>query len=347
MSGGTRRSALGSWSAARCSPRWRWSAPTSPPAAPPTRRRRPRTRASTGPGATPAGPAGDRRAVLALGARRRRLQARRQPRDAGPGAGHDGRARALQPALRDRRREAGEGDPRRPGAGGRRRRRGRRPQPASSAARCAGRSNRSRSTRRSNWSGTPPRPRQRPELPRPGRRPARRTPACRGAAGGRSAGGRAPDPEHRQRLQRQPRPQRPAGMRFRSRPRTCSGFTAMWTLAGKTAASSASSHQRPKRRLAGCRTASAPAISATPLTATTPPCAGQRRRHDRLVGARDDEVHRPGEGEEAARALRERVTPPVFHPWFLLYLRGAWGTTGWEPREAPNVRGSLCTSAVA
>jgi hypothetical protein len=39
----------------------------------------------------------------------------------------------------------------------------------------------------------------------------------------------------------------------------------MWTLAGKTATNSASSHQRPARRVAGCRIASPPAISAAPL----------------------------------------------------------------------------------
>ena len=43
----------------------------------------------------------------------------------------------------------------------------------------------------------------------------------------------------------------------------------MWMLAGKTATSSASSHQRPRRREAGWRTSAAPAISATPLIATT------------------------------------------------------------------------------
>ena len=43
------------WSSARSSPRWSWSAPTSPPAAPPTRRRRPRTPASTRPWRNPEG----------------------------------------------------------------------------------------------------------------------------------------------------------------------------------------------------------------------------------------------------------------------------------------------------
>ena len=44
-----------SWSAARSSPPCSWSASTSPRAAPPTRRRRPRTRASTAPWRNPEG----------------------------------------------------------------------------------------------------------------------------------------------------------------------------------------------------------------------------------------------------------------------------------------------------
>ena len=53
MSAEGRCSGRACWSAARSSPRWCWSAPTWRPAAPPTRRRRPRTPASPGPGANP------------------------------------------------------------------------------------------------------------------------------------------------------------------------------------------------------------------------------------------------------------------------------------------------------
>ena len=51
------------------------------------------------PGPNPAEPRRDRQAVHALGPRRRRLRARGEPRGAGPGAGHAGGPRTLQPSA--------------------------------------------------------------------------------------------------------------------------------------------------------------------------------------------------------------------------------------------------------
>ena len=53
-----------------------------------------------------------------------------------------------------------------------------------------------------------------------------------------------------------------------SSPSISSGLTAMWTFAGKTATSSAISHQRASSRVAGGITAMPPATSATPLIST-------------------------------------------------------------------------------
>ena len=119
------------------------------------------------------------------------------------------------------------------------------------AAPLRGTSRKSRWTRRSNWSRTPAPCSATSRSLRPGRRTAGRPAAvriCRADAQSRVArqtqsiasgcsGSRAHSAQR--------------GIRSRSSPRTCSGLTAMWTLAGKTASSSASSHQRAKRRVRG------------------------------------------------------------------------------------------------
>ena len=109
--------------------RWPWSAPTSPPAAPRTSRRKTQDPCKPRPWRNPAGlqqiaqqftlSALDG-AACQLGVSRETLARALATQEA---------PRTLRRALRDRRRGAGEGDPRRPRARGRRRRRSRRPQP--------------------------------------------------------------------------------------------------------------------------------------------------------------------------------------------------------------------------
>ena len=96
------------------------------------------------------------------------------------------------------------------------------------------------------------------------------------------------------------------GTRSRSRPRTCSGLSAMWMLAGKTATSSASSHQRARRRVPAREDGGAAGDLGDAADDHRLAVERERGRHHRFVAARDHEVHRPREGEEA-RQRCERV----------------------------------------
>jgi hypothetical protein len=80
----------------------------------------------------------------------------------------------------------------------------------------------------------------------------------------------------------------------------------MWTLAGKTETRRPSSHQRPNRRVAGCRTATAPTISAAPADRDGLLLRRlDRRRHDRFEKARPEEVDVPVKVKKVTSAVRE------------------------------------------
>ena len=84
----------------------------------------------------------------------------------------------------------------------------------------------------------------------------------------------------------------------------------MFTLAGKTATSSAISHQPAQRAERSCSMASAPAISATPDDVDDLAVARQRVRHRRLVRAGLDEVqHARAEEEQREREAAAHQAP--------------------------------------
>ena len=212
--------------------RWRWSASTSPPAAPPTRRRSAATPANRALAETSGGLEGLAESSP-LGARRRRLPARRH-RERSPGARHARRRERFTQRFhiddaKLPRRSA-------PGWSGR----STTPKNTATSARSLAAPMRVTVehvpleqgielvedaekflTAKASSAGSATRSKnccpERAQIARTGATGAR----------ARSVAGRAPDPEHRQRLQRQPRPERPAGDLARSTPGIFSGLTAM------------------------------------------------------------------------------------------------------------------------